>query len=363
MAENAENRTEAPTPRRRSEARERGQVARSADLSGAVVVTGAVVLLVWLGPRLSATLLRTVAQQLGTTDATAIAGGDLGVELRTLAATIGMAAGPLLAALLALGVVANLIQVGFLASAHPLRLTLDKLNPITGFARLFSIRGLVQLVMNLGKLAVVAGVAWQSVRQRTPEILSAMEFGGWEQFGFAARLSWEFAIRLAAALLALALLDFLWQRYRFERDLRMTREEVKEELRRMEGDPIVRQRRRQMQLRLAIQRLQRDVPKANVVVTNPTELAVAIQYEPKAMAAPKVVAKGRDLIAQRIREIAIEHRIPIVQRKPLAQALFKAVEVGQEIPADFYQAVAEILAYVYQLSKAGRARSFAPAVA
>ena len=160
----------------------------------------------------------------------------------------------------------------------------------------------------------------------------------------------ELCMQLSAALLVLALLDLAWQRYRHERDLRMTKEEVKDEMRSMEGDPAVKRRRRQLQLQLAMQRLQRDVPTADVVVTNPTHVAVAIGYDVETMAAPKVVAKGADHIAIRIRQIAAQHGIPIVERKPLARALFEAVDVGQYIPEKFYKAIAEILAYVYELT-------------
>jgi len=164
-------------------------------------------------------------------------------------------------------------------------------------------------------------------------------------------------MKLSIALLILALLDYAWQRFRHERDLRMTKEEVKDELRRMEGDPHIKRRRRQLQLQLAMQRLRKDVPKADVVVTNPTHLAVAIAYDSGTMMAPKVVAKGADEIALRIRQIAAECGIPVVERKPLARALYEAVEVGQYIPENFYRAIAEILAYIYEL--AGRSKAAA----
>ena len=159
----------------------------------------------------------------------------------------------------------------------------------------------------------------------------------------------------------LAILDYAWQKWRLERELKMTKQEVKEEMRRMEGDPKIKQRRRQIALQMAQKRLAKDVPTADVIITNPTEFAIALKYDADAMHAPKVVAKGQDLIAKRIREIAIEHGIPIVERKPLARALYKLVEVGQEIPEQFYSAVAEILAYVYELSGKLRQQQRQPA--
>src|SRR5262249_37752512 len=162
----------------------------------------------------------------------------------------------------------------FLLSAHPLQPSLEKLNPVTGAGRIFSARSLVALILNLAKLGVVGWLGFTLLRRRMPEIAAAIECCGQQQLALFARLTWRFGMEIAAALLVLALLDYVWQRVRFERDLRMTREEVREEMRRMEGDPVVRQRRRQLQMKLAIQRLRRDVPKASVVVTNPTELAI-----------------------------------------------------------------------------------------
>jgi flagellar biosynthetic protein FlhB len=158
------------------------------------------------------------------------------------------------------------------------------------------------------------------------------------------------------AVLVLAIIDYAWQRWKHEQDLKMTKQEIKEEFRRMEGDPMLKQRRRQVQQQLAQQRMRYDVPKADVIITNPTELAIAIKYDADAMAAPRVVAKGQGYMAAMIRQIAAEHGVPIVERKPLARALYKTVEVGQEIPREFYKAIAEVLAYVYEITQRGYRR-------
>jgi flagellar biosynthetic protein FlhB len=253
-----------------------------------------------------------------------------------------------------LALLSNLLQVGFLMTGQPLRPNLNKINPLTGFSRVFNSRTLVQLVMNLLKLALVCFVAYVSVRGKWSAILLALEAAGGEQAVLLSQVVYGVGLRMALVLLVLALLDYGYQRLRHEKDLRMTKEEVKEEMRRMEGDPIIKQRRRRMQFAAAMQRIRKNVPTADVVVTNPTELAIAIKYDAESMRAPTVVAKGRGLLAQKIREIAIQHGVPIVEKKPLAQALYKTVEVGQEVPEQFYKAIAEILAYVYELS--GRAR-------
>ncbi|MCA9257421.1 MAG: EscU/YscU/HrcU family type III secretion system export apparatus switch protein, partial [Phycisphaerales bacterium] len=182
------------------------------------------------------------------------------------------------------------------------------------------------------------------------DIMNAMALSGWPLVIQLTSVLYDIGLQLALALLIIALLDFAWQKWKHIRDLRMTKQEVREELRSMEGDPRLRMQRRKMQMAQAVQRIQKAVPTADVIVTNPTELAIAIKYNAESMAAPKVVAKGADHLAKKIREIAILHGIPIIERKPLAQALYKTVEVNQEVPERFYQAIAEILAYVYRLS-------------
>lgn len=359
MADDAGEKTESPTPRRRKEARERGQVAKSTDLSSALLLLGGMLGLRIFAPRLISQLIGIMRAKL------AFPGPSVArnIDPVALVSSVGLvalsAAGPILLAVLVIAILSNVLQVGLLFTTEPLLPKLDKLNPISGFSRIFSTRTLVQLAMNLLKLALVAAVAYFAVKGRLDQVLLALAIDGWVQVALLSTVLYEIGLQLAATLLVLALLDFAWQRFKFERDLRMTKQEVKEELRRMEGDPIVRQRRRKMQLAAAMQRLQSTVPTADVVVTNPTELAIAIRYDAAAMGAPKVVAKGSDFLAKKIREIALLHGIPIVERKPLAQALYKTVEVGQEVPEQFYKAVAEILAYVYQLS--GKAPAGAPA--
>jgi flagellar biosynthetic protein FlhB len=204
---------------------------------------------------------------------------------------------------------------------------------------------------------VVATVAWLSIRSFLPALVNVPTLGHLEVVGYGAHLMFILGLRLAVVLLVLALLDFGWQKLQTWQDLRMTKEEVKEELKRMEGDPLMRQRRRAVARQLAAQRMSQAVPQADVVVTNPTELAIALKYDHANMPAPKVVAKGAGFIAQRIREIAQEHGVPIIERKPLAQALYKSCEVGDFIPPQLYQAVAEVLAYVFELAGKGFRRA------
>lgn len=350
MPDDAGEKTEDPTPRRLQEARDKGQIARSADLNSALLLLGGLVGLRVFGPQMIGSLYDAMQKNLSVTEPSA----GLTLDIGRLVPEVGMillgAAGPVLVLILALALIANLLQVGFLFTTEPLAPKLEKLNPISGVGRMFSSRTAMQLVMNLVKLAIVTVVAVVAVGDRLDQIMAAMALSGWPLIIQLTQVLYEIGLQLAIALLVLALIDFAWQRWKHTRDLRMTKQEVREELRSMEGDPHIRQRRRRMQMTAAMQRIQKAVPTADVVVTNPTELAIAIKYNADTMAAPKVVAKGADHLAKKIREIAIAHGIPIIERKPLAQALFKTVEVNQEVPERFYQAIAEILAYVYRLS-------------
>lgn len=348
MAGFADDKTEPATPRRRQEQRQSGQVARSQDLSAAVPILFGFWALAYLGPRLWASLLAitrtalTADKMVRLEDVMPFAGATAIEILKRLA--------PFLAILFFVIVITLLAQVGFLFTLKPLKPSLGRINPLKGLQRIFSIRSVVLAATNAVKLLVVGMVAWLSLRGNADAIIHAFMFEVPVAFQLGASLIFSVTMRLAVALLILALLDLAWQRYKHERDMRMTKEEVKDEFRSMDGDPKIKQRRREVQFQLAMQRLKRDVPTADVVVTNPTHVAVAVRYDVKTMPAPKVVAKGADQIALRIRQIAMEFGIPIVERPPLARALHEAVEVGECIPERLYRAVAEILAYVYELT-------------
>jgi flagellar biosynthetic protein FlhB len=214
---------------------------------------------------------------------------------------------------------------------------------------LFSITNAARLGFGLFKISVIAAVAFISLYAERDVILGLTAMAPIQVAGYLANIMLWTTIKVGVALLVLAILDYGFQRWKHEKDLRMTPQEVREEMKNLEGDPHITARRKVVQRQLVLNRLSTAVPKADVVITNPTELAVAIQYEPDTMSAPVVVAKGAGLLAQRIRRLALEHGIPIVEKKPLAQALYREVEINQSIPHDKYAAVAEVLAYVYQL--------------
>ena len=349
-ADDAGERTEQPTPRRLREARDEGRIPRSQDLTAAVSLLGGLMLLKLLGGRLLNTFLNFTRALGETPDVTAEA---LPAHIARTARAVMAIVAPFLILIMFITAVGAVIQYGLPISLKRMQPKLDKLNPITGFKRLFSLDALTRVGMGVLKMIFIAGVAYFTVVGDINTVLSAGTIMPRGAFDMSVTLLFKTALRMALALLFLALLDYAYQRWNWWRKLKMTKQEVKDEMKRMDGDPKMKQRRRQVQFNLAMQRLGVDVPKADVVVTNPTEFAVALKYDETSMSAPRVMAKGQDLLALRIRQIAQQHGIPVVQRPPLARALFAAVEVGQEVPPAFYRAVAELLAYVYQIT--GRA--------
>ena len=350
--DDAGDRTEQPTARRREEAREEGQIARSADLTAAVVLLAGLLLIQAFGPRMLDTMLG-MTRALGEPPALT-ADGLLPWIRRVGQAAVEMLL-PFLGVLVAVTIAGTAVQSGLLATWKRLAPKVERMDPIAGARRLVSTDALSRLGIGLLKMVVVTWIAYVTIADRLGAVLTTGMLPAGGVLSLSLHVLFDLALRLALALLVLGILDYLIQRWKLERQLRMTKQEVRDELKRMEGDPLVKQRRRQIQRRLALQRIQVDVPKADVVVTNPTHYAVALRYEEATMAAPRLIAKGQDFLAQRIVQVAQQVGVPIVQRPPLARALYIGVEVGQEVPAAFYRAVAEVLAYVYQLTgrKAG----------
>lgn len=345
-----ESRTEEPTPRRREEARRQGLVPFSAELSGAAVLLGGLVGLNYLGPSLGSGFLAVVRYELRCPacqwewDA-ATAQAWL---TRALLQAVGLLL-PLLGLLLLLGAVAGVAQAGFQINTEKLAPDFDRLNPAKGVRRLFSMPALVRGLLTLLKAAVLVAAAYWLVSGQWGVVSSLSQW----PLAWSAAALWRVLMRLtmllAGGVALIALLDYLYQRRRFELSLRMTREEVKRELREEEGDPHIKARIRQIQRERARRRMLAEVPKATVVITNPLHVAVALRYEASRDAAPVVLARGRGRFAEAIREAARRHSVPIVSQPLLARALFQAVREGQMIPPALYRAVAEVLAYLYRL--------------
>ncbi len=349
MADQDGDKSQDATPHRRQKAREEGQVAKSQDLGSAVLLLVGMIVLLTAGPSVTHFVIDYSRRLLGAepwlkadpTFAVSVWNGTVaGLASELL---------PVFLFILLAAIAVNLAQVGFLFLPKKVQFDITKLDPIKGAQRLFSMQSVARLVFGLFKILVVAAVAYASLYNEKERVLGLAAMSVIEIASYLPQVLIWTTIKIGVALLILAILDYGFQRWKHEQDLKMTQQEVREEMRNLEGDPHIAARRKAVQRQLAMDRLSEAVPKADVVVTNPTELAIAIQYDHETMAAPIVVAKGAGLLAQRIRRLALEHGIPIVEKKPLAQALYREVEIGRPVPHERYAAVAEVLAYVYQL--------------
>jgi len=344
-----ESRTEAATPRRLQRAREAGQVAVSREcIALAVLGSAALVLLMLTAPlaRPFAVALTTMLHHVADDGQAASAAHPLALAGRAIL----LGAAPFVFAALLAGGAAVLLQTGFLVSAAPLQPKLFRLNPWSGLKRLFGVEGLVEALRAIVKLAAMATALWLAVRGERAGLIAAISWPVQALLDHMLRLILRVLLAVLAAQTVIAAADLFWVRYRHARSLRMTREEMKEETKETEGDPRIKARIRQIRQLRARRRMLAALPTATVVVTNPTHYAVALAYDRMQHAAPRVVAKGVDAMAARIREAAAEHRVPMVANPPLARALYR-VELDHEIPAEHFKLVAEIIAYVWRLDR------------
>jgi len=356
MADQNGEKSQDPTPHRRQKARQQGQVAKSQDLASAVVLLAGMLALLLSGGALVDYLARLSREHLGGRPWLDVDVALTVVAYHAVVEGLARYVLPIMGLVLLAAVAVNLGQVGFLFVPDKLAPDLGRIDPFKGFQRLFSITTASRLAFGIFKILVIAAVAFASLYQERATILGLASLSLPQIALFLVEtLIWT-TVKVGIVLLVLAILDYGFQRWKHEQDLKMTPQEVREEMKNLEGDPHIVARRRAVQRQLVLNRLSDLVPKADVVVTNPTELAVAIQYDPTEMAAPIVVAKGAGVLAERIRRLALEHGIPVLERKPLAQALYRDVEIRQPVPREQYAAVAEVLAYVYQL----KGKSIAP---
>lgn len=354
MAEDLGEKTEQPTAKRLSDARARGKVAKSADLSAAIVMAGATVVLCVFGLEILSGLAIIMRHVLSApTLAGDLAGGRIAPDSALVFAHVARMVGPVMVLMMLVGFLAQVTQVGFMFSTRVLEPNLGRLNVISGMKKFLSVRSLVRGGLDVVKLALIGGVVFLVVRSDWEGVLALASLDLVQALAMAAWMLIKVAIWVLVVLFLLGFADYAYQKWQHTTDLKMTRHEVKDERKSAEGDTETKGRRLRLARQMAMQRLQRDVPGADVVVTNPTHYSVALRYDAKAMDAPRVVAKGADYLALKIRYIASAHGIPIVERPPLARAIYHDVPVGREIHPAHYEAVAEVLAYVYRLE--GRA--------
>lgn len=353
MAEESGDKTEEPTPHRLREAHEKGQVAKSREVTTAVLLLLSYLVFKYSG-EFSWKELAGLAQNLFSQVPTSANDFSFNFAMYTLLIglrALSLAVLPLFAITFVAGIISEALQTGFVFASDPLSPKLERINPLEGFKKIFSLQGLVELLKSLLKIIIVFYIAWVAVRDDLPFLVVLMDGQPWDALMLGGSIAYKVAIRVGIFYIAIAILDYLYKRWEYMRGLRMSRQEIKEEYKRLEGDPQVKQRMRDLARQVAYQRMMSSVPKADVVVTNPTHIAIALKYKQDEMKAPRVLAKGQRKHAEKIRLIAEEYNIMIVENEPLARSIYRTTKVGQEIPRELYKAVAEVLAYIYKKKK------------
>ncbi len=353
MAEGqGQERTEQPTGKRLSDARQKGNVAKSMEVNSALGFLAGLVLMYITG----SLLFRKLFWFFHT-----VFNGGYMVELTPEAiyqfileglVIFGVAVAIFMLGVFLVGMASSIAQVGFLFTLYPIQPKFDKLNPFKGIKKLmFSMRALEETIKNFIKLFVIIWIAYSAIMGYKDEFIPLQDKSIEQIAKFMISGALSISLKIAIIFLFIAAADYAYQRYEYIKGLKMTKQEVKEESKQQEGNPQVKSKIRSLQVKMLMNRMMQAIPQADVVITNPTHYAVALKYETGKMTAPRVVAKGQNLIALRIRQLAEEHGVPIVEDPPLARALYKSVEINQEIPETFFQAVAEVLAYVYKMKK------------
>lgn len=349
MAEQDQEKTEQATPKRKEEAREKGQVAKSREVSSAAILVGGLVYF-WFGAAPMMEKIMKVMKKHFTSAATATVSEEtVPLILTGMIYDLFSIVLPLFLLAATVALIVNLVQTGFVFSGEPLIPKWERIDPVKNLKRLFSLQALVELVKNLLKVAIIAVTLWFTMRNEITAIPALVSLNVPDIVAYVGKVAFRIVTSTCWILIVLAVLDFLYQHWEHMKSLKMTKQEVKEEYKQLEGDPLVKGRIRRIQREMARRRMMAAVPKADVVITNPTHYAVALRYDQTSMSAPMVVAKGTDYLAEKIKEIARTHRVPIVENREVAQMLFKLTEVGDVIPETLYRAVAEILAYVYRI--------------
>ena len=346
-----QEKSEEPTGRRIEDARKKGDIAKSMEVPSAAVLLAGLLAMYASNQFMMEQLFVLLRHYLGNLHTIEISAANMPLVARDSMLQTGMIVAPVMAAIMVAALVSNYAQVGFLFTTEKLAPKFDSLNPLNGLGRMFSKQSLANLVKSLAKLSIVGYIAYSEVKKALPGILPLMDQEPMSILIFMSKTAYWIFLKTALYIAILAAADYVFQRWQFMERMKMTKQEIKDEAKQTEGDPHIKGRIRAIQMQMARQRMMSEVPKADVVITNPTRLAIALKYDALSMPAPKVLAKGAGIIAQKIREIAMEHNIPLVEDKPLAQALYKEVDINESIPENLFQAVAEVLAYVYSLKK------------
>ncbi|MGM0880863.1 MAG: flagellar biosynthesis protein FlhB [Bacillota bacterium] len=351
----SQEKTEQATPKKRDEARKKGQIARSADLPGSLIMMFTFLSFIMLGSFYKQHILMLFGNLFEDWLLMELTTGNVMTFFTDITLELLLILAPIFAVAFIIAILGNVVQFGFLLTGEPLKMKFNKINPINGFKQIFSMRTVVEFLKSVLKLLIIGILVFSAIWKEWDRILVLASLPIQQIFTFTAGLTVTLGIQIGAVLAVLALADFFYQRFEHNKSLKMSKQDIKDEYKKSEGDPIIKGRIRERQRRMALQRMMQEVPKADVVITNPTHFAIALKYDATKMEAPKIIAKGMDHVALRIKEIAKENGVVTMENKPLARALYERAEIGDVIPADLFQAVAEVLAYVYKMK--GRVKS------
>ena len=353
MAEETDDsqKTEEPTQKRLEDARQHGQTASSREVNHWFMIGAASLWISVFGPGAARDIGAVMLKFVESPDLIESDPGHLQVVMLAVMRDVGFALLIPFLIMCAAALATGLVQGGFVISFDRITPKLEKISLVAGAGRLFSLRALVEFLKGLLKLSIVAAVVTMLIMPRMRNLASFTGLETVQVAGLVFDLSKSVFIDVLSVVSVIAAIDFLYQKWEFRKNLRMSRHELREEFKQTEGDPMIKSRLRQIRMERARRRMMAKVPEADVVITNPTHYAVALKYDPGEMTAPTVVAKGIDFLAQKIRELAEEHKVAIVENPPLARALYSGVELDQEIPAEHYKAVAEIIGYVFKLKR------------
>jgi flagellar biosynthetic protein FlhB len=342
--------TEEATAKRKGEAREKGQVPKSMEVNSVVVILAAFFTLKTIGSYIYDELIgymHLIFSNLNMADVTINTIREIFFGFAVVVLKTSL---PVMVVIMLVSLGINFIQVGFIFSLEPLMPSLDKINPISGLGKIFSSRSIAEMVKSLGKILIIGYFIYRFMMKHTLQIPALISAELLDSLNLTGSLIIDLVYQISAVMMVLAAFDYFYQMWSHKESLKMSKDDVKQEYKQMEGDPLIKGKIKQRQREMSMRRMMQEVPKADVIVTNPTHFAVALKYD-QTMLAPVIVAKGKDLIAQRIKDIAKENRVAIVENKLLARALYASVDIDHPVPQELYQAVAEVLAYVYKLKK------------
>lgn len=346
----AGEKTEKATPKKRQDARKKGQILKSQDVTSAIVMLSVFLFLMIAGTSMREGIMSFFKQTFSKYMLVDTLSIKLVVKIyKEVLSEMAVIVLPVMVIAVIAGVAGNFLQFGLLFTTEPLKFDLTKLDPIKGIKRMFSVRALIELLKSILKISLIGAVTTAILWMNIDDVLSLSFKSPWATLITVSKLTVFMGIAASVVLLIIAILDYYYQKFDYEKNLKMSKQDIKDEYKNSEGDPLIKSKIKQRQREMAMRRMMQEVPQADVVITNPTHYAIALKYDEETMDAPKVIAKGTDFIAQKIKLIAKENDVVMVENRPLARAMYDQVEIGQHIPDEFFKAVAEVLAYVYRV--------------